>query len=201
MKKLAILAYGSLIDSPGEELEKRIMKPLLPVLTPFKIEYARSSMGRGGAPTLVPVEEGRSNVNARLLVLSDATSEKEAKDMLWRRETGRAQGSYDPPPHPGPNTVLVGELRSFEGVTLVLYTRIAANIPPPLTGQKLADLAIKSAKSPNVEKGRDGISYLINAKKAGIKTPLSPDYEAAVLELTSTDSLEAALLFLGRDFP
>jgi hypothetical protein len=41
--------------------------------------------------------------------------------------------------------------------------------------------------------GKDGISYLMNAKKCGIQTPLSPGYEKEILRLTGTDSLEAAL--------
>jgi hypothetical protein len=42
VKKIAILAYGSLIDEPGEELENCIVNRLGPILTPFKVEYARS---------------------------------------------------------------------------------------------------------------------------------------------------------------
>ena len=33
----------------------------------------------------------------------------------------------------------------------------------------------------------------MNAKKCGIQTPLSLDYENEILRLTGTDSLEAAL--------
>lgn len=198
MKRIAILGYGSLIDDPGEELKKCIVERIGPILTPFKVEYARSSGGRGGAPTLVPVDEGGSRVNATLLALSNATTEKVAKDMLWRRETRRVQGSYNPPARPGPNSLLIRELHDFEGIALVLYTYIAANIMPPLTGRKLAHLAIESAKKSEVKKGMDGISYLINAKRAGISTLLSPDYESAILELTGTNSLEAALVTFGR---
>ena len=198
MKKIAILAYGSLIYEPGEELENCIVNRLGPILTPFKVEYARSSRTRGGAPTLAPVDEGGFQVSAVLLVLSDATSEKEAKDMLWRRETSRAQGSYSPPARPGPNSVLIKTLLNFGGIFLVLYPSIQANIPSPLTGRKLACLAIASAQNPEVGKGKDGISYLLAAKSAGISTPLTQDYESAILELTGTNTLEAALLSLGR---
>ena len=113
VKKIAILAYGSLIDEPGEELENCIVNRLGPILTPFKVEYARSSRTRGGAPTLVPVDGGGFQVSAVVFVLSDAMSEKEAKDMLWRRETRRAHGSYSPPARPGPNSVLIKTILEF----------------------------------------------------------------------------------------
>jgi hypothetical protein len=67
-----------------------------------------------------------------------------------------------------------------------------------LTGRKLACLAIASAQNPEVAKGKDGISYLLAAKRAGISTPLTEEYESAILELTGTNTLEAALLSLGR---
>jgi hypothetical protein len=171
-----------------------------PILTPFKVEYARSSRTRGGAPTLVPVDGGGGGfqVSAVLFVLSDATSEKEAKDMLWRRETRRSQGSYSPPARPGPNSVLIKTLLNFGGIVLVLYPSIQANIMSPLTGRKLACLAIASAQNPEVGKGKDGISYLLAAKSAGISTPLTQEYESAILELTGKNTLETALLSLGR---
>jgi hypothetical protein len=169
-----------------------------PILTPFKVEYARSSRTRGGAPTLVPVDAGGFQVSAILFVLSAAMSEKEAKDMLWRRETRRVQGSYNPPARPGPNSVLIKTILNFGGIVLVLYPSIQANIPSPLTGRKLACLAIASARNPEVGKGKDGISYLLAAKSAGISTPLTQEYESAILELTDTNTLEAALLSLGR---
>jgi hypothetical protein len=198
VKKIAILAYGSLIDEPGEELENCIVDRLGPILTPFKVEYARSSRTRGGAPTLVPVDRGGFQVSAVVFVLSDGKSEKEAKDMLWRRETRRAQGSYSPPARPGPNSVLIKTILNFGGIVLVLYPSIQANITSPLTGRKLACLAIASARNPAVGKGKDGISYLLAAKSAGIWTPLTQEYESAILALAGTTTLEAALLSLGR---
>ena len=89
----------------------------------------------------------------------------------------------------GNNHPEYGEL-SFEGIETVLYTRIGANIDG-LTATKLAELAVNSARTR--QDGKDGISYLMNAKKCGIQTPLSPDYEKQILRLTGTDSLEAAL--------
>ena len=55
---IGILAFGSLINSPGAEIEAALIGRKLNVCTPFGVEFARSSIGRGGAPTLVPVQQG-----------------------------------------------------------------------------------------------------------------------------------------------
>lgn len=195
MSKIGILAYGSLIDDPGDEIKNLIDSRIKNIETPFKIEFARSSGTRGGAPTLVPVQSGGAKVRAVVLILKDLVSEKEAKNILWRRETHKPIGSkeeYDPPATPTQNTVLVESISGFCGLKTVLYTRIAATIANP-TPQKLAELAIKSAQSKKLIKGQDGISYLISAKQSGIVTPLMPDYENEILHQTKTKTLEEAL--------
>jgi hypothetical protein len=88
--------------------------------------------------------------------------------------------------------VIVESLRDFHGVDVVLYTRIAPNIED-LEAAKLADLAIASAKSRELTEGRDGISYLIAAKRNGIVTPLSAVYEETILRRTRASSLNEAL--------
>lgn len=141
-----------------------------PDLTPFHVEFARASTKRAGAPTLVPVERGGLPVNGCIFVLN--VSEEDGANRLWRREIS-AVGSgrtYKRPAVVGENSVLVERLTDFEGLDVVLYTRIAANIAP-LSAQKLAELAISSAGK--IKDGRDGISYLIAAKRNGIKTLLS----------------------------
>ena len=80
---------------------------------------------------------------------------------------------------------------------MALYTRIAPNIEP-LTARRLAELSIASAQSSELAKGRDGISYLIAAKRNGIVTLLTPEYEREILELTSVKSLEDALKIYPR---
>jgi hypothetical protein len=62
----------------------------------------------------------------------------------------------------------------------------------PLTAERLADLAIESAKK--LDNGKDGISYLISAKANGIETPLSPGYEEAIIRRLSASGLEDALV-------
>ena len=188
---VGILAYGSLIDDPGSEITPLIIARRQ-TRTPFCVEYARSSKKRGGAPTLVPVSKGGAQVKATILVLRGRVSEESARNMLWRRETGRREGRYNPPRRPSYNSVLIDVFRNLEDVDVVLSTRIAANIAP-LNAHKLATLAIKSVKNPSVAKTENGIAYLSRAKNAGIVTPLTPQYEEAILRLTHTQSLQAAI--------
>jgi len=142
------------------------------------VEFARSSTKRGGAPTLVPVEQGGTPVLAQILLVN--LSEQEAKDRLWRREIDRVGqgGHYTHHANPGPNTLIIDRYENFEGVGVILAARFAATIVP-LTAARLADLAIESV--PLARTGRDGITYLIDAKRNGIKTPLSEAYEETIL--------------------
>jgi hypothetical protein len=45
---VGILAFGSLIDDPGPEIEAALIDRKLNVRTPFNIEFARASIKRGG---------------------------------------------------------------------------------------------------------------------------------------------------------
>lgn len=191
---VGILAYGSLIDDPGDELAAFIEGVVRGICTPFPIEFARQSSSRGDAPTLVPYSKGVP-VRAAMLVL--ATTVAQATDMLWRRETRTSDKTR---PYPGnrperPNAVRVEQLRDFAGIETVLYTAISANIAP-LTATRLAELAIASvAKAPPA---LDGISYLLSAKANGIVTALSPAYEAEILQILQVETLEEALTQVRR---
>jgi hypothetical protein len=191
MNRIGILAYGSLIDDPGDEIKSIISSRIENVETPFKVEFARSSSTRDGAPTLVPVTEGGAKVKAVVLVLKDSVSEEEAANILWRRETHRVSSGrrYSPPTISNQNTVLVERIHDLYGVATVLYTNIVANIDNP-TPEILAELAIRSAQAEAGRKGIDGISYLIAAKRSGIITPLMPDYEKELLQRTKVKALE-----------
>jgi hypothetical protein len=185
---VGILAYGSLIGDPGSEIEPHITRRI-PCNTPFKVEFARASRTRAGGPSLIPYDGG-SHVAAQILVVD--LQLKEATDRLYRRERHKVGTGicYVPPEIITPNTVIIESTPSFEGIETVLYTRIGANIDG-LTAIKLAERAVESARARH--DGSDGISYLLNAKRRGIQTPLSPEYEKEILRLTGTDSLEAAL--------
>ncbi|NOX24290.1 MAG: hypothetical protein GXP36_14525 [Actinobacteria bacterium] len=190
---IGVLAYGSLIGDPGQELAAVTQLIIDNVPTPFGIEYARSSRGRGGAPTLIPVDTGGASVRGKVLVLDEEVTPAAARDMLWRRETNRvgSEKGYVPPSPITPNTVVVTEHPGLADVELVLATKIGANFAP-LTAQKLADLAIESVRTDAGPRRRDGISYLHNNIAAGIITPLTADYEAAILQHTGTTSLRDA---------
>lgn len=54
---IGILAFGSIINEPGEELAAAVTRRI-EVETPVAVEFARSSRTRDGAPTLVPVNRG-----------------------------------------------------------------------------------------------------------------------------------------------
>ena len=186
---IGILAYGSLIADPGREIDEVRARTIEGIMTPFLVEFARSSNGRGGAPTLVPYECGRQ-VRAQVIVVD--TPATDAADRLYRREVG-AVGSarrYKHRDNPERNTVIVDRLEGQFGLDLVLYTRIAATIDEP-DAEKLASLAIESVAMANP--GKDGISYLMNAMKAGIETPLSVAYAEEIKRRMGASSLADAL--------
>ena len=221
MEKIGILAYGSLINNPGKEiedvLEKREDIKELFFETPFKVEFARrSNITRGGAPTLVRVEEDGSAVKGKILVLKESVSENKAKGMLYRREAGKVgtQIPYNPPSSPGRNTIIIEGLDENDiaaikgwdilpriGIKLVLYATIGENVPiKGRTPIKLAEWAITSARREEIAKEKkDGISYLIDVKSCGIETPLSDKYEEEILLETGTRSLEEAWEVCRRD--
>jgi hypothetical protein len=187
---VGILAFGSLITKPDREIEEALVGRKKGVLTPFRVEFARSSLKRRGAPTLVPVSKGGAPVLAQILILN--VSEQEAMDRLWRRETNRVGkgGHYRHSDHPGPDTLIIDRHENFEGIPTVFSARFAATIKP-LTAENLAELAIESARLKRG--GRDGISYLMDAKANGIVTPLSEPYEREILRQTETRNLSEAL--------
>lgn len=199
MGAVGILAYGSLGDDPGVEIEPLIVDRIENVETPFRVEFARTSRTRGGAPTLVPVREGGARVKGKILVLEERVSEDEATDMLWRRETRREGSgeSYEVPAQPDANAVFVRRLEDFEGLDVVLYVEIGANIAD-LTPRKLAELAISSARSRVGRERKDGITYLMVAKENGVETPLMPEYEREILRHTGAETLEQAREMLAR---
>jgi hypothetical protein len=193
--KYGIFGFGSLIADPGEELNKATVTRQ-DLETPFTVEYGRSSNTRGGAPTLVPVKTGGAKVKAVVFVLNPSISEQEAENILYRRELHQVGSgrTYNSSAKPGKNSVVVAAWPNLIGLEKIFYTDFpdSGKLTNP-TAAQLAKLAVESARNPDVPDGNDGISYLINAKKAGIVTPLSRDYEKEILRLSGTASLEEAL--------
>jgi hypothetical protein len=192
-----ILAYGSLLADPGEEIAEMTVDRI-PVTTPFPIEYARSSRGRAGAPTLVPVPEGcGAPVQAQILLLRPDLRADAVTHMLYRRETNRVgevdvyyveekqQEKNDP--------VLIKTVDDLGGVPHVLTTWLQPNLDVVLDADlsveakaaHLARLAVESVTAETYAAGRDGIRYLADALAHGIETPLTAAYRAAVLRLAN----------------
>ncbi len=194
MSKLGILAYGSLIDDPGEELQEIITDRLSGVMTPFGIEFARSSLTRDGAPVLVPVSVGGTPVMGVVLILRAGITEQEAMDRLYRREIHRVGCGkcYQHPPDGDLNRMRIGRCIGLAGIKTLLYASFQQNILNP-TAEKLGRLAIESAKAHAGKRGKDGIRYLIGARRNGIRTPLMDGYRHEILRQTETDNLEDAL--------
>jgi hypothetical protein len=190
-KKLGILAFGSLIDEPGAEIREKIIMRIK-TSTPFGVEFGRySGKSRGGAPTLVPHEAG-SPVSAEILVFDDSVSVDEAKDMLWNRERRRIGSGEKYTEGTSQNSVLVREFTDSPSVASVLYTdfNLEGKIAAP-TAAEVAQHAIESVSK--AELGMDGITYLMNAMAAGIKTPLTQAYHDEILRQSETNSLLEAL--------
>lgn len=188
--RIGILAFGSLLDTPGDELGALVERKIGPVTTPFNVEFARTSATRDGAPTLAPVDHGGAPVKGAILLLKPGVTLQDATDMLWRRETNRV----DPNARYNANNPGEVEIRSeknLEGIAQVLYAAPRPNLQP-LNATKLAQLAIVSAAAHAGDNGRDGISYLIEAKRNGIRTPLTDEYEKSILEQTQQPDLQAA---------
>ena len=197
---IGILAYGSLIPNPGAEIGPVTVRRIGGVETPFRVEFARSSRVRDGAPTLVPVTRGGAKVAGVVLVLHESVSETAVQDMLYRRErnrvgSGERYADVDPS---DPDSAFLGRLQGFGGLDVVFHAALRANIEEP-TPDLLARLAIASAGAPSGAVGRDGIRYLMDARQSGIITPLMPEYEEAILRRTgSRDLEEARTIALGR---
>lgn len=191
MTGIGILAYGSLISDPGMEIGPLIVRRIQ-TTTPFPVEYGRlSRKTRGGAPTVVPHASGHP-VKAEMLVLSDSVTLEEAKNLLWRRETGKVGSSLVYRENSSPDAVVIRDAPDFCGLGHALYTDFNDNgkiLRPNAT--ELAEAAIDSVGKAKL--GKDGISYLMNLYKGGVETALTPDYIAQILTQTRCTSLVDAL--------
>lgn len=185
---IGILAFGSLLDEPGAEMEACIVRRVKDVETPFAVEFARSSRTRDGGPTLVPVTAGGAAVGASVLVLEDTIDAETARDLLYRRETWRIGEAIS---YRAAQADWIRAICPFAGLTACLYTALEPNIHP-LTVAQLADLALRSASGAAGADKRDGISYLVEQKRRGVVTPLMPGYEAEVLARTGRRNLADA---------
>lgn len=197
--KYGIIAYGSLIKNSGEEIEQWI-RGRIKIITPFNVEFKRKSSTRNNSPTLVPVQNSGSKVRADLLILDESLTESEIKSMLYRREkhTSNKDLHYIEPTNPNINSILVKMLLDFKGFQKVFYTEIGQNITEPVTGKKLAELAIESILGDAGHEKEDGIRYLKEILDCGIKTPLTKEYVNSILQLTNTNDLDKSIELLDK---
>jgi hypothetical protein len=130
-------------------------------------------------------------VKAEILVLPNSISLDEAKNMLWRRETGRKGSGQAYPENTSPDAVLIRDKPGFCGLDHVLYTDFNAggklSSPDPRTLAKAAVESVATAPS-----GKDGISYLMNLINAGVVTLLTSRYQKEILALTGSTTLAEA---------
>lgn len=208
---IGILAYGSLITDPGTELEPFIFEKI-PCTTPFCVEYARRSTSRANAPTLAIVPESiGAPVKGVVLLLKPDVDIQDSKNMLFRRELHRENDVtaiyIDQVQRKKKDALVIEVLADYCGCDEVYYTELEANfskildpnIPNEAKSNLLAHAAIDSVTSATFEAGLDGVQYLQDNVKAGIKTPLSRLYETAILELTDhASNLAEARLRISR---
>jgi len=180
-RPVAILAYGSLLHTPGPELAALIVGRR-PCRTPFPVEYGRVSRRWGGGPVLVPHPRG-APVDGALLLLVDGLGLGVAVEALAQREG-----------LPDARGVLQVEM---PGDHLVLVAALPRNLPAPdMTTGALARRAVASVSAGT----RNGVAYLRGAIDAGVRTPLTDGYAAEVLALTGAGTLDEAerLVALAR---
>jgi hypothetical protein len=201
--EIGILAFGSLIDNPGEEILKFEVHRIN-CQTPFKIEFARLSSSRSNAPTLIPILDGSRGkiADSKIIVINEKISLSEAKSMLWRREChiNDVSKKYSQPKTPTSKNVLIGELDDFYNIKKVIYTYfLIQDEYADLKPLSLAQFAINSILNKAGEEEKDGIRYLLAIKSAGIKTEYSEEYEKLILYETKTKSLDEAIKKLDEE--
>lgn len=197
--KFGIIAYGSLISDPGVELDK-LIRERKNILTPFKVEFKRKSLTRGDAPTLIPVKEGGRRVKAQLFILDNKLTETLIESVLWNRERHLVGSNeeYTEPSIPNQNSIIIKVLIDFKGVHKVFYTQIGQNIPEPVTGKVLAELAIKSISGQAGKEKKDGLRYLNSITKSGVATDLTDEYLIEILKATGARDLDQAINILDK---
>ncbi len=194
MRKVGILAFGSVMYDPKKEIEDATESRVSGVITEFKVEFARSSKTRARAPTLAVVQDGGAFVQGTLFILKSNISLSEAKNILFRREMNKT-GDLSLEYLGVRDWIEIKQTRAILDCSDIIFASMIPNISN-LTPKRLAELAIASAdEGPTDKEGnrRDGIQYLYDIRKMGISTPLMKPYENEVLSLLHVDSLEKAL--------
>ena len=180
-RKLAVLAYGSLLAHPGQWLGRNCTS-LIRCETPFGVEYAGRSDRRMGAPTLVR-QDGASPVRGGLFVLPLINTSVNV--ALVREELRKREGAASDNP--------IREMLFHD--YHVVYADFAAKITgADLFAARLAELAIRSAHRCMVA-GRpfvNGIRYLLENIEWGVETDLTHAYRSTVISRCGVGTLDEA---------
>ena len=209
---IGILAYGSLITHPGQEIASVLDHVIPDVMTPFPVEYARKSGTRAGAPTLVPVPIGCGTpVKAVVLVLKKYTRKKKAQNFLYRRELhqeGDLEVIYDDQVQRQKRDAMVIEtMKNQFGLSVIYYTALKPNfteiLDTKLTQEQKAELlaraAIDSVTQGTYAKEMDGLQYLADNIEAGVVTVLTGVYAQAILnKVGNVSNLGQARRFIAQ---
>lgn len=209
---IGILAYGSLITHPGQEIESVLDHVIPDVQTPFPVEYARCSRSRAGAPTLVPVPMGcGAPVRAVIFVLMKYTRKQKAQNFLYRREIhqeGNLTVNYnDQAQRKKIDALVIESIQNQFGLPMVYYTAFKPNFTKIIdvnrSQKEKADLLAQSATDSityeTFEKCLDGIQYLADNINAGVVTALTEPYVQTILEKAgNAPNLDQARLFIAQ---
>ncbi|MGF7131438.1 hypothetical protein P3T40_002920 [Paraburkholderia sp. EB58] len=190
--RIGLLKYGTLADPSDLDFQDFVEDTVTEdVKTPFRVELVRCCHARAGGPVLAPVEKGGAKIPATIVLLKRGIDAGQVMKMLYQHET-RVLHDHPPVGILSVKDINVRELANFHGLPLVFY--VAFEAIEQLNAEQLAERAIESAK--HLKTGdRDGISYLIELTKTGIKTPLISSYRNAILKRTGCRTLDEALTF------
>lgn len=153
----------------------------------------------------------KARVQGRVLVMRPDVGESTIKDMLYRRETNRVEDERVTYDHEAQlrksDPVLIQAVGDLAGLERVWYTRLNANLdfvlqedlPAETKAERLAQLAVASITLETFRENRDGIHYLADAIRHGVRTPLTDLYRQAVLRLAGdAPDLEEARRRIAR---
>ncbi|MBU4502272.1 MAG: hypothetical protein KKA79_06755 [Nanoarchaeota archaeon] len=190
---IAILAYGSLIWEPGEEIKQHIIA-VVDCITPFNVEYAqRSYKSRGGAPTLTKISGIGNKTRAKLLVLdyhNTIEGKKKVYSLICQREnTPKKEWNDEAEP---PKPIYITNLEDYDSV---FYCAFKGEPENTITSENLVNWAKESVIACNKE-GKienNGVRYLINCYKNGVVTPLTEEY-IQKLGGTNVEEIEKRIL-------
>ena len=179
--RIGIYGYGSLLTDAGADIAPRIVQRLS-FLSPWPIEYARSSRAWGDGPTLV-IHHGGKPLRGEILVL-DVTSDHLREVRGWLRER-----EHNPPAR------CIKQMR-MGALETVLYCALEDNIEKEsLTPRLLASLAIASVRE---KPEKNGIRYLRQNIERNLITPLTHAYRDEILRHCGAKDLLVAETILLR---